>query len=185
MSHRHLRSRRTQSDPAVPGALNTSPNVGEPEGISDSPLTPIESEGSSRAPSPKGQGYESALSEPENTESGGPANKISEFALPSETSGGRVDLLEDQTPELKWTDEPTVIKKPSINEDEREVSLSSEQELTVRMAEANLSPDQRRMVRERQNSVRILNEEDESQGEGPGASLFTNCHHLRISHDKK
>ncbi|KAJ3978401.1 hypothetical protein F5890DRAFT_1560405 [Lentinula detonsa] len=57
MSNRNLRSQHTLSDPAVPSALN--------------PSTRIESEGPSRAPSPKGQGYESALSEPEEAESVG------------------------------------------------------------------------------------------------------------------
>ncbi|KAJ3980171.1 hypothetical protein F5890DRAFT_1557946 [Lentinula detonsa] len=165
----HILIALSRSNPAVPGALNSLPKEGEPERVSDSPLTPIESEGPSWAPSPKGQGYESALSEPEDAESGGPAEKNPEFALPSGMAGGRVETLENQTPEIRWTDEPTIIVKPVVNRNEQRNSLSLEQKCTLQLAEANLSPDQRRMVRERQNSVRILNEEDESQGEGPSS----------------
>ncbi|KAJ3769821.1 hypothetical protein FB446DRAFT_621196, partial [Lentinula raphanica] len=47
--------------------------------------------------------------------------------------------------------------------------LSPEQELTVKMAEAALSDRQREEFARRQNSVRIMNEDEESRGEGPSS----------------
>ncbi|KAJ3724177.1 hypothetical protein DFJ43DRAFT_1041771 [Lentinula guzmanii] len=160
MSYHNLWSRCTQSVPAVPGTLNTSPRIDESEPNPDLPLTPIESKGQSRAPSPKGQGYKSALSEPDETESVGPSERNS-LPRPSETVGGRVAHT--------WTDEPTKNMKSVTTETEQESSLSSEQGLTIQMAEANLSPEQHGLVQLRQNTIRILDADDESQAEGPSS----------------
>ncbi|KAJ3751619.1 hypothetical protein EV360DRAFT_2602, partial [Lentinula raphanica] len=46
-------------------------------------------------------------------------------------------------------------------------SLSPEQELTVKMAEANLNDSERERIARRHNSVRILAEDEESREEGP------------------
>ncbi|KAJ3765216.1 hypothetical protein FB446DRAFT_608842, partial [Lentinula raphanica] len=50
-----------------------------------------------------------------------------------------------------------------------ENSLSSEQEHTVRLAEATLTDAQREMIGRRQGSVRILDDEVESQEAGPSS----------------
>ncbi|KAJ3791007.1 hypothetical protein GGU10DRAFT_370579 [Lentinula aff. detonsa] len=164
MSYRNLHSRRTLSDPAVPSALNPSTRIGKSDTRSDSPLTPIESEGLSRVPSPKGQGYESALSEPEEAESGGLAEKISDSSQTSETTGGRVDPSGDLISNQMRTDEPAVNMKSVSNVHNRN-SLSSEQELTIKMAEANLDPEQRELIDRRQSSVRIMDVDEVSHGE--------------------
>ncbi|KAJ3785356.1 hypothetical protein GGU10DRAFT_250307, partial [Lentinula aff. detonsa] len=48
-----------------------------------------------------------------------------------------------------------------------ENSLSPEQELTVKMAEANLNDREREIIARRHSSVRILAEDEESREEGP------------------
>ncbi|KAJ3817319.1 hypothetical protein F5878DRAFT_508114, partial [Lentinula raphanica] len=47
--------------------------------------------------------------------------------------------------------------------------LSPEQELTVKMAEAALNDQQRENFTRRQNSVRIMADDEESHGEGPSS----------------
>ncbi|KAJ3979033.1 hypothetical protein F5890DRAFT_1589505 [Lentinula detonsa] len=106
MSSQNLCSRRTHSDPAVPSTLDTTLRMDESETRSDSPLTPIESDGLSRAPLPKGQGYESALSEPDEAESFGPVEIASEHPKTSGAKGGR-----EEPPALhrkSRTEEPAV-----------------------------------------------------------------------------
>ncbi|KAJ3978763.1 hypothetical protein F5890DRAFT_1381415, partial [Lentinula detonsa] len=48
-----------------------------------------------------------------------------------------------------------------------ENSLSPEQELTVKMAEANLNDSEREKIARRHSSIRILAEDEESREEGP------------------
>ncbi|KAJ3786676.1 hypothetical protein GGU10DRAFT_374649 [Lentinula aff. detonsa] len=165
MSNRNLRSQRTQSDPAVPSALDTTSRMDKPETRSDSPLTPIESEGLLRAPSPKGQGYESALSEPDEAESFGPVENDSKHPKTSGAKGGR-----EEPPALHQksrTEEPAVKTNAVTNVNKRSVSLSLEQELTIQMAEANLSQEQRERLEQRQSSVRICYDHAKSNSRGP------------------
>ncbi|KAJ3986153.1 hypothetical protein F5890DRAFT_1552561 [Lentinula detonsa] len=165
MSNRNLHSRCTRSAPAVPSAPDAPLRMGESENRSDSPLTPIESEGLSRAPSPKGQGYESALSEPEEAESIGLADKTPEHPETRGTNGGRVETPGEMLSRKSLTDEPAVTVKATVDLHKRKHSLSSEQELTIQMAEASLSEEQREQLEKRQNSVRILDDNEESRGE--------------------
>ncbi|KAJ3765055.1 hypothetical protein FB446DRAFT_709778 [Lentinula raphanica] len=164
MSRRILCSRRTQSDPAVPGVAQGN---GELDVRSESPLTPIESE---RGPSPKGQGYESALSEPDHTESVGPAEKpVEQPPQVGGVSGGRiVDSAGNDAPENPRADESLVYLNESVVH-KNENSLNSDQELTIQLAEANMSKAQREMIEHRQNSVRVIPEDVESQEAGPSS----------------
>ncbi|KAJ3749772.1 hypothetical protein EV360DRAFT_76186 [Lentinula raphanica] len=163
MYRRNLRSHRTQSDPAVPGV---SSGNGESDVHSESPLTPIESE---RGPSPKGQGYESALSEPDPAESIGPAeNPATQHPRPGGMSGGRVDSTGNGAPGNSQADEPLEYLDENIVH-KNENSLSSEQEHIVQLAEATLTDAQREMIDRRQGSVKLLDDEAESQEAGPSS----------------
>ncbi|KAJ3751685.1 hypothetical protein EV360DRAFT_89476 [Lentinula raphanica] len=83
-------------------------------------------------------------------------------------SGGRVDSAGNGAPGNSQADEPLEYLHENIVL-KNENSLNSDQELTVRLAEANLSEVQREMIDRRQNSVRILEDEVESQEAGPSS----------------
>ncbi|KAJ3755016.1 hypothetical protein EV360DRAFT_86299 [Lentinula raphanica] len=101
---------KASRDPAVPGV---SQGNGELEVHSESPLTPIESE---RGPSPKGQGYGSALSEPDYAESAGPAeNPVEQAPQLGGMSGGRVDSTENGAPGNSQADKPLEYLDENIN----------------------------------------------------------------------
>ncbi|KAJ3964989.1 hypothetical protein EV361DRAFT_955429 [Lentinula raphanica] len=164
MSRRILRSRRRAlSDPAVPGALSHSEENMGSSPRPESPLTPIESEGPSVIPSLDEQGIESGLPEPGSAALNEPASDPVEPPQSGGVAGGRTSAG-NNAPE-KILDNTPVNHGDHVNEK----ILSPEQELTVKMAEAALSDRQREEFARRQNSVRIMNEDEESRGEGPSS----------------
>ncbi|KAJ3780424.1 hypothetical protein GGU10DRAFT_279453, partial [Lentinula aff. detonsa] len=79
-------------------------------------------------------------------------------------AGGRDISAGSNAPEKQQVDEPIL---QSENSKVNENSLSPEQELTVKMAEANLNDSERERIARRHNSIRILAEDEESREEGP------------------
>ncbi|KAJ3782126.1 hypothetical protein GGU10DRAFT_378874, partial [Lentinula aff. detonsa] len=160
-TRRILRSRRrAMSDPAAP----STPIPGDYNSRPESPLTPIELEGPSDGPKLNEQGLESELSEPDSDELNEPSKNPAESPLPSGMAGGRDVSAGIDAPEKPQVDEPRLQSETSkVNEN----SLSPEQELTVKMAEANLNDREREIIARRHSSVRILAEDEESREEGP------------------
>ncbi|KAJ3974951.1 hypothetical protein EV361DRAFT_865776 [Lentinula raphanica] len=160
-SRRILRSRRrAMSDPAAPSTPVPGDYIPRPE----SPLTPIESEGPSVRPKPDGQGLESELYEPDADELNEPSENPVEPPRSGGVAGGREVSAGNNAPEKQQVDEP-MLQSEDIKVNK--ISLSPEQELTVKMAEANLNDNERERIARRHNSVRILAEDEESREEGP------------------
>ncbi|KAJ3978410.1 hypothetical protein F5890DRAFT_1560391, partial [Lentinula detonsa] len=163
-TRRILRSRRRAlSDPAAP----STPIPGDYNSRPESPLTPIESDGPSDGPKLEEQGLESELNEPDLDELNEPSTNPTEPPRSSGMAGGRDVPAGSNAPEKQQVDEPVL---QSENSKVNNNSLSPEQELTVRMAEANLDDREREIIARRYSSVRILEDDEESRDEGPSSS---------------
>ncbi|KAJ3784697.1 hypothetical protein GGU10DRAFT_376462 [Lentinula aff. detonsa] len=151
--------RRAMSDPAAP----STPTPGDYNSRPESPLTPIELEGPSDGPKLEEQGHESELYEPDPDELNEPSTNPVEPPRSSGMAGGRDISTGSNAPEKPQVDEPRLqLETSQVNEN----SLSPEQELTVKMAEANLNDSEREKIARRHSSIRILAEDEESREEG-------------------